>query len=182
MSLNTDQIVATQKANVEALFGLTAKAFEGIEKLVDLNLATSRAALSEAANHTQAVLSVKDAQELLALQAGFLQPLAEKAASYNRNVYDIASGAGTEITKTFESKAAEAQKGLSTLVETAMKNAPAGSEGAVAAMKNAVSTATNAFESVQKAVKQATDAAGANFNAVAASAADAAKTATQRKA
>ncbi|MBY0453351.1 MAG: TIGR01841 family phasin [Burkholderiaceae bacterium] len=182
MSLNTEQLVATQKANVETLFGLTSKAFEGIEKLVELNVAASRAALSETATNAQAMLSAKDAQELLALQAGFLQPLAEKAASYNRNLYDIASGTSTEITKAFESKAAEAQKGLSTLVETAMKNAPAGSEGAVAAVKNAVSTATNAFESVQKAVKQATDAAGANFNAVAASAADVAKSATQRKA
>ena len=182
MPLNTEQMMATQKANVETLFGLTSKAFEGIEKLVELNVAASRAALSEASSHTQAVFSVKDAQELMALQAGFLQPLAEKAASYNRHLYDIASGTTTEISKTFESKASEAQKSLSTLVEGAMKNAPAGSESAVAAMKNAVSTATNAFESVQKAVKQATDAAGANFNAVTASAAEAAKAATQRKA
>ncbi len=67
------------------------------------------------------------------------------------------------------------------MVETAAKNAPAGSETAVAVMKSAVSAANNAFESVQKAVKQATDAAEANFNAMATTAADAAKTATPRK-
>ena len=95
MSLTNEQILAAHKANMETLFGLTTKAFEGVEKLVELNLTASRAALNEAASHTQAVLSVKDVQELMALQAGLLQPLAEKTASYSRHLYDIASGTGT---------------------------------------------------------------------------------------
>ncbi|HQY39042.1 MAG TPA: phasin family protein [Giesbergeria sp.] len=181
MSLTTEQILAAHKANIETLFGLTSKAFEGVEKLVELNVTASRAALTEAASHTQAVLSVKDVQELMALQAGILQPLAEKTASYSRHLYDIASGTGSEFTKAVEAKTSEAQKNIASMVDTATKNAPAGSETAVAVMKSAVSAANNAFESVQKAVKQATDAAEANFNAVAASAADAAKTAAPRK-
>ena len=181
MSLTTEQILAAHKANIETLFGLTSKAFEGVEKLVELNVTASRAALTEAASHTQAVLSVKDVQELMALQAGILQPLAEKTASYSRHLYDIASGTGSEFTKAVEAKTSEAQKNIASMVDTATKNAPAGSETAVAVMKSAVSAANNAFESVQKAVKQATDAAEANFNAVAASAADTAKTAAPRK-
>ena len=158
MSLTTEQILAAHKANIETLFGLTSKAFEGVEKLVELNVTASRAALNEAASHTQAVLSVKDVQELMALQAGMLQPLAEKTASYSRHLYDIASGTSGEFTKAVEAKAGEAQKNFANLVDTAAKNAPAGSETAVAVMKSAVSAANNAFESVQKAVKQATDA------------------------
>lgn len=181
MSLTTEQLLAAHKANIETLFGLTSKAFEGVEKLVELNVTASRAALTEAANHSQAVLSVKDAQELLALQAGLFQPLAEKTASYSRHLFDIASGAGGEFTKAVETKTAEAQKAFTNLVDTAAKNAPAGSETAVAVIKSAVSAANNAFESVQKAVKQASDAAEANFNAVAANAAEAAKTAAPRK-
>ncbi len=181
MSLTTEQVLAAHKANIETLFGLTTKAFEGVEKLVELNLTASRAALNEAATHTQAVLSVKDVQELMALQAGILQPLAEKTASYSRHLYDIATGTGTEFTKAAEAKASEVQKNITNLVDAAAKNAPAGTETTVAMMKSAVSAANNAFESVQKAVKQATDAAEANFNAVAASAADAAKTAAPRK-
>ncbi|NMM76317.1 Phasin (PHA-granule associated protein) [Acidovorax sp. SRB_14] len=177
MSLTAEQILAAHKANIETLFGLTSKAFEGVEKLVELNVTASRAALNEAASHAQAVLSVKDAQELIALQAGLFQPLAEKAASYSRHLYDIASGTGGEFSKAVESQTAEVQKNFATLVDSASKNAPAGSETAVAVMKSAVSAANNAFESVQKAVKQATDAAEANFNAVATTAADAAKSA-----
>jgi phasin family protein len=182
MSLTVEQLIASHKANLETLFGLTNKAFEGVEKLVELNVTASRAALSEAASHSQAVLSVKDAQELLALQAGLFQPLAEKTAAYSRHLYDIASNTGAEFTKAFENQAAETQKGFTNLVDSAAKNAPAGSETAVAVMKSAVSAANNAFESVQKAVKQATDVAEANFNAVANTAVNAAKSAAPRKA
>ena len=181
MTLTAEQILASHKANIETLFGLTTKAFEGVEKLVELNVTASRAALSEAASHTQAVLGVKDAQELLALQASLFQPLAEKTAAYSRHLYDIASGTGTEFSKVAEAKASEAQKNFASMVDAAAKNAPAGSETAVAVMKSAVSAANNAFDSVQKAVKQATDAAEANFNAMATTAADAAKNATPRK-
>jgi phasin family protein len=180
MTLTAEQILASHKANIETLFGLTSKAFEGVEKLVELNVTASRAALSEAANHTQAVLGVKDAQELLALQAGLFQPLAEKTAAYSRHLYDIASGTGAEFGKAFEAQASDAQRAFTNLVDSAAKNAPAGSETAVAVMKSAVS-ANNAFESVQKAVKQASDVAEANFNAVANTAANAAKTAAPRK-
>src|SRR5436190_4497545 len=108
--LTAEQVLASQKANVETLFGLTSKAFAGVEKLVELNLTASKAALAEAAGTTQAVLAIKDAQELLALQASLFQPLAEKTAAYSRHLYDIASGTGAEFAKTFESQATETQK------------------------------------------------------------------------
>lgn len=179
--LTAEQVLASHKANVETLFGLTTKAFEGVEKLVELNVTASRAALTEAASHTQAALSVKDAQELLALQAGLFQPLAEKAAAYSRHLYDIASGTGAEFGKAFESQASDAQKKFMAIVDNAAKNAPAGSETAVAVFKSAVAAGNNALESVQKAVKQATDIAEANFNAVAATAVNATKATTSKK-
>jgi phasin family protein len=177
MALTADQIIASHKANVETLFGLTTKAFEGVEKLVELNVTASKAALSEAAGTAQALLSVKDAQELLALQASLFQPLAEKTAAYSRHLYEIAQGTGAEFSKAFESKVAESQQAFVGLVDSAAKNAPAGSETAVAVMKSAVAAGSNALESVQKVIKQATDVAEANFQAVSNSALNAAKTA-----
>lgn len=179
--LTAEQIMASHKANIDTLFGLTQKAFEGVEKLVELNVQATKAALAETANHAQAVMGVKDAQELLALQAGMVQPLAEKTAAYSRHLYDITSAAGAELTKTFEGQAAEAQKKFVGLVDSAAQNAPAGSETAVAVMKSAVAAASNAFESVQKAVKQASDMAENNFNTVAASAVNATKTASKKR-
>ena len=179
--LTAEQVLASHKANIETMFGLTHKAFEGVEKLVELNVQATKAALAESANHTQAVLGVKDAQELLALQAGLVQPLAEKTAAYSRHLYDIASAAGADIGKNFEAQTAEAQKKFVGLVDNAAKNAPAGSETAVAVLKSAVAAANNAFESVQKAVKQASDIAEANFNTVAASAVNATKAPVAKK-
>jgi phasin family protein len=169
--MTPEQIAASHKANVETLFGLTAKAFEGVEKMVELNLSAAKAALDESANNTQAALSVKDAQELMAMQANLFQPLAEKTAAYSRHLYDIASGTGSEFTKAFEAQSAAAQKQFATLVDSAAQNAPAGSEQAVAMMKGAVTAANAAFESVQKAVKQATELAESNLTAVAQTAA-----------
>ena len=179
--LTVEQVMASQKASVDTLLGLTAKAFEGVEKIVELNLTASKAALAESGEHAKAILSVKDAQELMALQSSLLQPLAEKTAAYNRHLYDIASGSSAEFSTTFEGQAADAQKKFMGLVDSAAKNAPAGSESAVAVMKSAVAAANNALESVQKAVKQATDAAEANFKAVAATASDAAKPAAKKR-
>lgn len=179
--LTVEQVMASQKANVETLLGLTAKAFEGVEKIVELNLSASKAALAESGDTAKAMLSVKDAQELLALQSGLLQPLAEKTAAYSRHLYEIATGASSEFTKAFESQAAEAQQQFAGMVEAAAKNAPAGSETAVAVMKSSVAAATNALESVQKAVKQATEVAETNFNTMASSATSAAKSATKKR-
>jgi phasin family protein len=179
--LTAEQIVAAQKANIETIFGLTQKAFEGMEKLVELNVQATKAALSESANSAQAMMSVKDAQELLTLQANLMQPLAEKTVAYSRHLYDIASGTGAEFGKAAEAQASDSQKKFLAVVDNAAKNAPAGSETAVAVMKSAVSAANNAMESVQKAVKQATEMAEANFNTVTASAVSATKSAAKKR-
>ncbi len=168
--MTVEQVMASQKATLDTLFGLTTKAFEGVEKIVELNVTASKAALAEAAEHSQAMLSVKDAQEFMALQTSLFQPLAEKTAAYSRHLYDIASSSTSELSKAVEAQAAEAQKKFMSVVDTAAKNAPAGSETAVAVVKSAIAAANNALESVQKAVKQASDVAEANFNSLAATA------------
>ena len=179
--LTAEQVLATHKANVETLFGLTSKAFEGVEKLVELNLATSKALLAETASQAQTVLSAKDPQELLALQSSLLQPLGEKAASYGRDVYDIAAASGAEFGKAVEAQFAEAQKKFLEVVDSTAQNAPAGSETAVALMKSAVATASNVLETAQKSAKQAVALAESNFKAATATAADAGKAATKKR-
>ena len=97
--LTVEQIVAAQKAQLNTFFGLGQKALESVEKVTELNLQASKAAMAETAAHAQALAGVKDVQELLAVQAAAVQPLAEKAASYSRHLYDIAAGAGADISK-----------------------------------------------------------------------------------
>lgn len=175
--LTAEQVIAAQKANVETLFGLTQKAFEGVERMLELNMQAVRAALAESSQNTQALMSVKDAQELLALQASLMQPLAEKTSAYSRQLYEIAAGTSSEFAKFAENQGAEAQQKFMAVVDNVARNAPAGSETAVAVMKNAVNSANNAVESVQRAVRQATEVAQSNFHAMSDNALAAAKAA-----
>ena len=52
--LTAEQVIAANKANVETLFGLTNKAFEGVEKLIDLNLQVAKDHPGEGADATKA--------------------------------------------------------------------------------------------------------------------------------
>ena len=181
MSLTPEQIMAANKSNLETLVGLTTKAFAGVEQLIELNMAAAKSALSDTHESTTSALSAKDAQDLLALQAQMFQPLAEKAVTYNRHLYDIATGSSHELGSVFEAQMAKGQKMYQEFFDNMAKNAPAGSEGAVAAFKTAVSAGTSALESVQKAVKQAADMADQNVKTMAASALNTAKTTTKKR-
>lgn len=173
--ITVEQIVNTQKTQIDTLFGLTGKAFEGVEKLIELNISAAKAAMTDAAQATKAVLSAKDPQELVALQASLLQPAAEKAAAYGRYVYEIAASTGAEVTRVAEAQSAEVQAKFMAIVDTAVKNAPAGTENGVALIKSAVAAANNAIETAQKAAKQAAEVAEANFNAMSSTAVRATK-------
>ena len=145
--LTAEQIVAAQKANIETLFGLTQKAFEGVEKLVDLNVQATKAALSESANSAQALLSVKDAQELLALQANLFQPLAEKTVAYSRHLYDIASGTTAEFGEAVMKSAVSAANNAMESVQKAVKQA---TEMAEANFNTVTASAVQASKTVAK--------------------------------
>src|SRR4029077_13635688 len=135
----------------------------------------AKTAMAEAAQTTQAALSVKDAQELMALQSSLLQPAAEKAAAYSRYVYEIAASTSAEVSRVAEAQSAEAKAKFMAIVDTAVKNAPAGTENGVALIKSAVAAANNAIETAQKAAKQAAEVAEANFTAMSSTAVRATK-------
>lgn len=161
-----EQMLAAQKANLETLFTLTHKAFEGVEKLVELNLQTARNTLSDSTENARAAMSAKDAVELMKLQASLLQPAAEKVAAYSRSMYDIATSTGAEVGRVAQETAAEAQAKLMNAVDAAAKNAPPGSEKAVAMVKQSIAAAGTAYDGMQRAVKQASDTAESNMQSM----------------
>jgi phasin family protein len=164
--MNTEQFAAANKANFEVMMGLTAKAFEGVEQLAALNLQVVKASLDEVTETGIAAMSAKDPQALLQLQAGLLQPSAEKAAAYGKQVYGIVSGITSGVEKVAGEQAAAAQRSFIALVDSAAKNAPEGSGSSIALFKSAMATANNAFDSMQKASRQAASTAEANYAAV----------------
>ena len=185
MTATPEQIVAASKANVEAglksASAFVTTVFTAAERVATLNLATARTAFDDSVAFSKAVMATKDPKALAALSLGAMTPAVEKSVAYGRSLSVIGGDTQEELTKLVEAEAAALGKNFDTALEGLFKNAPAGSETAVAMMKSAVAAANNAFESVQKAVKQASDVAEANFNAVATSATNVAKTATAKK-
>lgn len=168
-----DQFLATQKSAAQAMFTFGATAFAGAEKLTELHVQLAKTALTEAAETTSALLSVKDAQEFIALQTGLLQPMGEKLSAYGRHVSDISLSTGAELGKLAETQFGDVKGKFDGLVENMAKNAPAGTENVVALAKSGIAAANNAFESVQKAAKQAAEVAESNFQTLNATAAKA---------
>jgi phasin family protein len=173
--LNTEQFAAANKANFEVMMDLTAQAFEGVEQLAALNLQVVKSSLDEVTEAGLAALSAKDPQALLQLQAGLLQPSAEKATAYGKHVYGIVSGFAAGFEKVAGAQAAEAQRSFVALVESAGKNAPEGTGSGIALFKTAMASANNAFDSLQKAGRQAAETAEANYAAVTSTVTKAAK-------
>ena len=166
MMMTVDQITASTKANMDTARGLSTKTFAGFEKMVELNMAAAKAIMTESFEHAQTLMAAKDVQQVMALQTGLFAPIAEKAAAYGRHVYGIAIETSAEFTKAMEGKAAENQKAFTQVMDTMTKNAPAGTESAVAVLKSALASSQSAIESAQNTAKKALAMAESNVAAV----------------
>jgi len=164
-----EQISNATKANMEAQFAmfssLTTKAFEGMEKLVELNLTAAKATLEESSQTAKQLMSAKNPQEFFTMTAAQAQPTAEKAMSYSRQVAAIATGAQQEFTRAAEEQIAENGRKVLSLVDEVTKNAPAGTENAVAAFKAGLNNASAGYEQFTKTAKQAAQVVETNVNA-----------------
>jgi phasin family protein len=184
MSSFQEQFSAAAKSNFETqlalLTALTGKAFESVEKVIELNMNVAKAALEESTSNARQLLAAKDPQEFIALSASQVQPNAEKAAFYGREVLTIVSGLQAEVSKAAESQIGEHSRKFASLVDEVSKTAPAGSENVVAYMKTAIANANAGYEQLTKSTKQAVEAMGANMNTAAAQMSQAASKATAR--
>ncbi len=163
-----EQFSSVAKANLEAqlsmLTSLTGKAFESVEKLIDLNLNVAKASLEDSSIAARQLLAAKDPQEFFSLTAAQAQPAAAKAIAYGRHLAGITTSAQAEFTRAAEEQIAEAGRKVSALVDDVSKNAPAGSENVIAIVKSAIGNASAGYEQFSKSTKQAVEVMEANMN------------------
>lgn len=163
-----EQLSTVAKANLEAQLSmftnLTSKAFESMEKMVDLNLNVAKASLEDSSIAARQLLTAKDPQEFFSLSAAQAQPNAAKAIAYGRHLAGIATSAHAEFTRAAEEQIAETGRKVSSLVDDVSKNAPAGSENAIAIMKTAIGNANAGYEQFSKTTKQAVEVMETNMN------------------
>jgi phasin family protein len=165
MYTTPEQLASANKANIESILTLANTAFASAERLAALNLNTARTVLEDIVANSKSLMGAKDAQELLSLQASLAQPAVEKAVAYSHSVYEIATQTQEELSKVFEAQFAEINRNVTTALDKAVKNAPAGSDVAVAAVKSAIAAANSAYDSMTKAAKQVAEIAEANVTA-----------------
>lgn len=160
-----ENLSEAQKQNIEAMMKLSQKAFEGIEKMVDLQLNAARASLQETSEKFKALMSVKDASDVMTINKEMATPSAEKALAYSRTIYDIASQTSGEVQRLIDAQIAEANKKLVDALDEFAKSAPAGSESVVAMMKSSLTAANSAYETANKAARQVVEMAERNMRA-----------------
>ncbi|MBU3719626.1 MAG: phasin family protein [Burkholderiaceae bacterium] len=170
-----EDLSEAQKQNIDAMMKLSQKAFEGIEKMVELQLDAARSSLQETADKFQALMSVKDAADVVSLNKNIAAPNAEKALAYSRTIYDIASQTSSEVHRLVDAQIADANKKLIDALEEFSRTAPAGSEGVVAMMKSSLTAANSAYETANKAARQVVEMAERNMRAAAESGINASK-------
>lgn len=166
MFVTPDQFAAVGKANVEAALGFAQSNFAALEKLSALNFNATKSVFEDSMNHAKALMNVKDVQEVVNVNVAATQPSIEKIIAWQLSVYELASQSQAEYTRYFEAQTQELNKGATTYIDKFAKNAPAGSDVAIAAVKSAMAAANSAYDSMTKAAKQATELAEANMAAV----------------
>jgi phasin family protein len=162
-----EQLVAFNKANLEAAVRMAGIALEGAERLLDVQLKAAKAAFAESVQQAKAFSEVKDVNEFMQLK-NMNQASLEKATSYAKSVYDVAAATQSEIGKLVEEQVGEFNKHVVTALDRMVKTAPAGSEVAVAAVKTAISAVNSAYDNLAKASKQFAEMSHANVEAMAA--------------
>ena len=165
MYVTPEQIVANSKSGVEILLAIANTQFAAYEKFAALNFNATKAAFEDGMNHTKALLNAKDVQELVNLNVAAAQPSLEKFIAYSRSVYELSTQQQGEFTRLCETQAGEFNRSLVGLLDKYAKNAPAGSDVAIAAVKSALAAANSAYDSFAKVTKQATEIAEANIAA-----------------
>jgi len=150
------------EAQVAFLTTLSTTAFDSTSKVVDLNMSAAKASVEESTVIAKQLFASKDLQEAMQLVAALPQPSATKAVAYGRHLADIASVAQAEFTRATQEQFAESVRKFTALVDEATKNAPAGSENAIAMVKSAITNASAGYEQLTKVTKQAAEVVQAN--------------------
>lgn len=166
-----EQFSAATKHQFESqlaiLNSLASTTFDSVQKIVDLNLNAAKTSLQESSATAQKLATAKDPQEFFSLSASHAQPNAEKALAYGRHLASIATSTQAEFTKAAETQIAETNRKVLSLIDELSKNAPAGSENAVAILKSAIGNANAGYEQLSKTTKQAVEALENNLNSAA---------------
>jgi len=170
MYLNAEQVAATGKAGMDALNTFAQAQLATFELVSALSFNAGKAVLEDGINHAAALLSVKDARDLLELNAAAAEPGFERTLAYSRDLSSVAARARAEFFKLSESHAVELNRAVIGMLDGLSKTAPAGSAVTVSAIRSALAASNAVYEAYGKVARQAADADEVNIPGPAAAA------------
>jgi hypothetical protein len=143
MYVTPEQIAATNKATSRRA-SVAAAQFAAFEKLANLQAAAEVGVRGVHRQHPRAGRR-QDAE--------FFFPSALEKPAFSKNVYEVATGP-TAAVELAESRIADWNQNFVSVLDKASKNAPAGSDVAVAAVKSMLAAANSAYDSMNKVAKR----------------------------
>ncbi|TCG02856.1 hypothetical protein BZM27_52735 [Paraburkholderia steynii] len=90
--------------------------------------------------------------------------MTEKMQTYSRQLFDVVSSTQAEFARTAQARCEAYGRQVQSVVEDVAKNAPAGSEAAVAALDTAIKAANALYETLQKTSEQVAEVARSNLD------------------
>jgi len=145
------------------------------ERFTDFNLRSARATLTEGTDAAREVAGTTDSQKLAAARGRMTEAGSRQALAYTRGAYDLALDAQVALSAHADESFEAYAKSVTTFVEDATKQAPAGTEAATNALKASVAASIAAFSQISKAMRQLINVGDASVRAASPSAASFAK-------
>ncbi len=169
----SEQLIALNKAQLEATARFASVALQGAERVLDVQIEAAKSAFADGIESAKALAAVKSVQELTAPK-DTAQPI-EKATVYAKNLYDAALQTQSQFSTLVDEQVAQFNKQIITFLDGAAKDAPPGSDVAVAALKSGIAAANASYETLAKLARRFTETAQSNVEFVAAQTADEAR-------
>lgn len=151
-TLNTPEIAAFQKSQIEKSVRLSNVILAQVSSYSTFSLNVSRSLISESAAIAKKLVAVQDVPSLLALQQQLGKFYFEAAKSLAQSAYESGNAVKTEVTHVAEESTAELKKNLNASFDQAVKAAPESVQRAAATVKE---TAAKVEAVVDAAAKNA---------------------------
>lgn len=161
MFTTIDEVTAAQKAGVQTFFNIANEAVNGVEKLAQLNLRV----LQDSVQRAMDTLANGELPGVAAVGRADLSVI-ERAALYNRQVFDIVAGTQAAIVRHASAQYQRQIGAVQADLDEAVQRAPAGAEVAATAMNSAITAANAFYESIWKTARQAVETAESSLDVV----------------
>ena len=175
-----DQFKPQVQAAVQASYDLASLIMSQAQRATELSVAQQKLALELAQSQAVSVLEVKEPASALQYVQDQVQTAGKHAAGFAATAFELGQEFQTELNAFVEGHFDLQHAAVNKAIQQNLKQAPEGSEAAVAAVKSALDLSNKALAEARKAAKQSADLAQQTLSALKEQAPEAARTTRRR--